>query len=288
MRLVAWGLLAIALAAGTWSDTPAKDDPIWLGGYRVLQADLHVHNLPLSGSTLSPLELIFEARRQGLDAIAMTPHNTVLAGKVGHWLSQHLGGPIVIPGEEIHGPRFHMIAAGTYRTISWRLSARDTIDEIHRQGGVAIAAHPVIDTWPSYDAEALRKLDGAEVAQPAMYSSTYATDQLREFYGKAPMAAIGSSDYHGLGPLGLCRTLVFVREATEQGILDAIRARRTVVLDRCLAFGDVGLIPLVKADPRFRGGDPPATNGVLPLISRVCAVLGLIALCGAVRLTELT
>ena len=43
---------------------------------------------------------------------------------------------------------------------------------------------------------------------------------------------MGSSDFHGLGRLGLCRTFVFARDTSAEAIIEAIRAQRTVVYGR--------------------------------------------------------
>ena len=156
-----------------------------------------------------------EARRQSLDVIAITPHNATLAGKVGQWFARRIGGPTVLVGEEIHAPGYHLIAVGIHSSISWRLNSAAAIDQVHKQGRIAIAAHPVAQSWPAFDTEAMRTLDAAEVLQPIAYSSPAASDQVRQFYERRRLTAIGSSDYHGLGPLGLCRTYVFAREQTE-------------------------------------------------------------------------
>jgi len=75
------------------------------------------------------------------------------------------GGPIVLVGEEIHSIRYHVLAIGIRDSIAWRQSASSAIDEVHRQNGVAIAAHPT-RSYSEYDAEAMRKLDAAEVVHP--------------------------------------------------------------------------------------------------------------------------
>jgi hypothetical protein len=258
-RVACWGLLAAGIAAGTLADRPALRAPLYLAGYRVLAGDFHVHPFPLSASTLAPWDLVLEARRQGLDVIAITPHNGALAGKIGRGFAAALGGPIVIPGEEIHGPRYHLIAAGIHTQIDWRLSAAEAIDDIHRQGGVAIAAHPTAWSWGAYDLATERRLDGAEVFQPIAFLPG-AREQLREFFGRAPLAAIASSDYHGMGPLGLCRTYVFARDASEGAVLEAIRSHRTVVTDGDRVFGDAALarfapqLPAPPVRPRPWGG----------------------------------
>lgn len=238
--------LPIAFLCGALSDVSHRQPPMRYRGYWVLIADLHVHTFPLSASTLAPWDVAMEAQRQGLHAIAITGHNETISGKVGRWFARRFGGPIVLAGEEVHGPQFHLIAAGIQSTISWRLTARQAIDEIHRQGGVAIAAHPT-DAVPFLKDGAIDLLDGAEILQPVAYAGEQYAAAIEDFYRRSHAAAIGSSDYHGLGPLGFCRTLVFAKEPTEQGLLEAIRAHRTVVFDRRRGvYGDPQFIPIVQ------------------------------------------
>ena len=283
-RVASGCLLAVAIAAGTWSDAPRPHPPLMLGPYRVLAADFHVHTFPFSGSTLWPWDLVLEARRQGLDAIAITGHDQVLAGQMGRWFSRLVGGPTVLAGEEIHSPGYHLIALGIESTVSWRLKAAAAVDAVHRQGGVAIAAHPIAQFWPAFDREAMRKLDGAEIVQPIVYSSGNARREFEEFFARRRFTAIGSSDYHGLGPVGLCRTYVFVREASEQGILQALREGHTVVYDGVGAvYGDPALIQLAGSESRLRGSETTRPErGLLVVFSRTCGLLGMIglSLCG--------
>lgn len=275
-------LLGLALVAGTLSDGAPERRPVFAGGYRVLAADLHVHVFPMSAGTLAPWDVAIEAGRQGLDAIAITPHNQVVWGQIGRWFSRAFGGPIVLAGEEIHGVGYHLIAAGIHLTISWRLTAAQAIDEIHRQGGVAIAAHPDVSFWPGFLAGgAIGKLDGVEVMHPIAIVSEESARQLREFYKRAHAAAIGSSDYHGTGPVGVCRTFVFVREASERGILEAIRAKRTVVLNGTRAYGDRELIKLTAGGALLaplQAPVPPSWRRFLAMFSVVSGTLGMLGL----------
>src|SRR5262249_23301228 len=149
-------------------------------------------------------------------------------------------------------PNYHLIAAGIRERVSFRLSAAAAIDEIHRQGGIAIAAHPRPEFWPAYDALAMPRLDSAEICHPMIFSMPDVQRELVEFAARGRAAAIGSSDFHGIGPMGMCRTFVFAREATEQAILDAVREHRTIVYglpDR--PFGDPALVRLVEHDSRL-------------------------------------
>jgi predicted metal-dependent phosphoesterase TrpH len=161
-------LLVLAIVAGTLADRPRPNSPLMLGGYRVLTVDFHTHSSMWSDGTLTPWGLVLEAERQGLDAIAITGHNETWDARVGQRFSRLIGGPIVLVGEEILWPTHHVIAAGISKTIGFRQSAASAIDEVHSQGGVAIAAHAFPDYWAAWDSAAMERLDGAEICRGRM------------------------------------------------------------------------------------------------------------------------
>jgi hypothetical protein len=276
LALACAGLLAAAIGAGTLADSVRSSPPLTLGGYRVLAADFHIHPLPLSAAALAPWDIVLEARRQGLDAIAITGHDDVWSAKTGRWVSRLVGGPTVLVGEEIISPEHHIIGVGLTTAVSWRLSAFDAISQIHQQGGVAIAAHPMASFWPGYPEAALRILDAAEIMQPIAYAKPRAAE-MREFFGRGRFTAIGSTDFHGLGPIGFCRTYVFAREDSDTAILEALRQGHTVVYDgEGRAWGDPTLIRLAE-DAHVRDREPQSPPGGVSLLSRTCGILGLIA-----------
>lgn len=275
-------LLVAAIAAGTVADTAPPDVPLTLGGYRVVAADFHVHSSTFSDSGVTPWGIVVEARRRGIDALSFNGHNQVWDGKSARAFSRWIGGPTVLTGQEImaaNGP--HIIAVGTHAVIDGR--GRDVAaiaDEIHRQGGIAIAAHPFPVFWPAYDDAAVQRLDGAEICHPMVYWPENAQRELEQFSARGRFAAIGSSDYHGVGRLGLCRTYVFARDASAEAILEAVRARRTVVYGRGgSAYGEPELVKLAAAHPHLRDTatiDPPP--GALDWVSRGTGLLGLLGL----------
>ena len=276
---ISTGLLLAGIAAGSFPEAKRENAPLVLGGYRVLAADFHVHVHPLSWATLTPWDAVIEARRQGLDAFAMAGQNVVWPGKIGRWFSRRIGGPTVLVSEEVHSPRYHMIAVGIDAAIGWRRTAAQAIDEVHQQGGVAIAAHPIAVYWPAWDSSAMRTLDAAEIVHPLIYDHPDQYPQLQEFYRRKRLTAIGSSDYHGTGRIGLCRTYVFARDNTEQGILDALRAGRTVVYDHDgRAYGDPDLIRLAAENASLPRPEGPPQASALSLFSRISGLLGLLGL----------
>jgi hypothetical protein len=279
------GLLGLAIVAGTAADRPVARAPLVIGGFRVLAADFHIHSSTWSDGALTPWGLVLEAERQGLDAIAITGHNQVSDSQVGRWFSRIAGGPTVLSGEEVHTVGHHVIALGIERVVDWRATVADQIDDIHRQGGVAIAAHPEREFWPGFgDAETAR-LDGAEICHPLIYGRGDLQRDLEHFAARAPLAAIGSSDFHGTGRMGMCRTYVFATDNSVGAILEALRAHRTVVYGLGgKAYGDPALVQLAESHSELR---ERATSDVPPTwldwISRVCGVMGC---CGVIVATR--
>ena len=279
-RIVA-GLFAIALLAGTISDRSQRRAPLYLGGYRVLAADFHVHPGFFAAGAVAPWDIGFLAERQGLDVMAVTPHNEIFSAKLARRFSRATGGPRILVGEEVRTVVYHLIAVGIERRVfwnSWNDPVAHVIDDIHSQGGVAIAAHPLAEFWPAFDEPAMARLDGSEVRHPAVYNNPRAAREFEQFYRRKPMTAIGSSDFHGLGYLGMCRTWVFVTQDSDSGVVEALRAGRTVVYDDSgRAWGNPDLIRLAERNGglRERGIMPDGTDA-MGRISRVCALLGLL------------
>jgi predicted metal-dependent phosphoesterase TrpH len=276
-RYAAIGLLMLAIVVGTLADRTHAHPLVVIGGYRVLAVDFHTHSSMWSDGTLTPWGLVLEAERQGLDAIAITGHNQIADGQLGRWFSRLVGGPTVLPGEEITSPSYHLIAAGIETRVSSRQPAAGAIDDVHRQGGIAIAAHPLRDFWAGYDEAAMSRLDGAEFCHPIIYARQGADRDLEQFAARVPVAAIGSSDFHGFGAMGVCRTYVFARDASAQAIVDAVRAHRTVVyLADGRARGDPDLVRLAAADGHLReAASSDSRGGPLDWVSRIAGVVGL-------------
>ena len=267
-RGVSLALLAVGLTIGSALDHVAVDGATRTHAGIVLTADLHVHAFPGDG-VLPAWELRREARRRGIDVIAITNHNQSIAARLPS------GGstgelPLVIPGQEITTPAFHLTAVGIRDVVDWRLPLADAIAAVHARGGVAIAAHPMTDSWRAGADMGARALDGAEAVHTRAQEFSRGRQELRAFYrnlrGVNPdLAAIGSSDFHAVAPLGGCRTYIFADEPSERGVLDAIRRGRTVASDGRGAFvGDAPLVDLARQAEASRSV-PPDTRPWRPI-----------------------
>lgn len=230
MRIAGLLMFSACVVAGTVLDSRARER-LAGGSQGLLVADLHVHPYPGDGS-LTVWQLQREAARRGVDVMAITSHNH----RVGLTLARLLGtdprGAIVLPGQEVTSADYHMIAAGTGELIDWRLSGADAIEAVQRQGGVAIAAHPVDVINAGWDPAARALLDGAEIMHPLRFGNPVEARELDVFFDQTRMAnpsvaSIGSTDFHMSAPLGLCRTYVLAAERTADAALAAIREGRT-------------------------------------------------------------
>lgn len=282
---VAVGLLTIGLAGGGLVDVRPARPEVHRAGYRVLETDLHVHTR-FSDGFLSPVEVVDLGARRGLDAIAVTEHNVIfpaeLARRAAAWVP---GAPIVIVGEEVTTWRYHVLALGLTRAVDARAPLAAVIDDAHAQGAVVIAAHPTKRYWKGLAAECAR-FDGYERMHPLVYRTQSVLgrwDEVPRFEselceGRPGLAAIGSSDYHVGSILGLFRTQVFVSTPTEAGIVEAVRAGRTVVTDLDGSLhGPPDLVAALTRDPIPPRDSDHAYRGLgtLDVVGRTFGFIGL-------------
>lgn len=283
-------LAALLVVAGLMLTMNADPPPVRArapkAGYAVLAVDFHVHSFPGDG-VLPPWDVAVEARRRHLDAVALTNHNSTHSWRLARWLSPitgRAGGAMLIPGEELTAVGYHLAVAGVTVPVDWRLSAAAAAEAVHASGGVAIAAHPEPRTWPAFDDPAIGALDGVEVAHPDMHRWEESRRSLLAFYDRArrvnpSIAAVGSTDFHYFPPVGLGRTYVLARPATEAGILDAVRAGRAVACDgRGESYGPENLVAMVRDDCRRDALSPPAGETPSDRVGTWLVWLGVVAL----------
>ncbi len=274
--------VVVGVAIGTLVDPVATETQVTPDGGYVLAADFHVHAFFGDGG-LPPWEIAAEARRRGLEVIALTNHNQMVAARIGAWIGGS-SAPLMLMGEEITSSNYHLVAVGITRTIGWRQSAADAIAAVHAQGGVAIAAHPVRRAWAAFDERAMTELDGLEIAQPVIHLEDRAAGELAEFDRRVKahnpqVAPIGSSDFHHRAPLGLCRTYVLADERSASAVLDAIRQGRTVAYDSDgRAYGESRLIEVVERHRRETLQSPAPAQRLGHVVSVAATLVGLLGL----------
>jgi hypothetical protein len=280
-------LCLIAVFAGIALGAVRHDDPaappLTWQGYTVLAGDFHVHGWP---DGIPPWDAVREARRRRLDVIALTSHNSMNGWRLwthAPWASA--ASLVVLPGEELTSVGYHLAIVGLTAPIDWRQTAASAAGAAHAQGAVAILAHPSGDAFRRVITDAdLRAVDGIEVAHPQKETSKDAPKDFFVVYRrsaamKPAVAAIGSSDFHYFAPIGLCRTYVFAAAPTPEGVLDAIRAGRTVACDaRGRTIGPAELASVVADRCQSDVTAPPAGDTVWADAGTIVAWCALVAL----------
>jgi predicted metal-dependent phosphoesterase TrpH len=106
------------------------------------RADLHVHTLWSDGAQRP--EAIVNAVQGRLDVLAITDHDEIRgAVRAREWaLARPELGVDVVVGEEISTLNGHLLGLFLEELVPPGLTALETIQRIHDQGGLAIAAHP--------------------------------------------------------------------------------------------------------------------------------------------------
>lgn len=290
-----WGSLAalvIGVVGGAVGDVHPARPVAMRAGYRVLEADFHAHTR-FSDGFLSPFDLVDQADRRGLDVLAVTEHNVVFPARWARAYSELVHGPTIVVGEEVTTHDYHLLALGIEHRIDARRPLRAVIATVHRDGGIVAAAHPTKRFSGPFE-EVVDDLDATEVMHPIAFqdqSTIGRWGEMRDFYESARarganLAPLGDSDYHFASPLGVVRTYVFIRdtgvhEESAASVIDAIRARRTVVFDlQGKGYGDPALVSALQEEPLpprnadygYRG------SGAVDRVTRVVGFLGLLGL----------
>jgi len=183
----------------------------------VLRLDLHVHTERSRDGFTKLKEIPSLCRSRGLDGIAITDHNR---------LCDNLPvGIIGISGIEISSSDGHVLGLGLSRPVSRGLTADETIDEIHRLGGVAIVPHPYDPFRSSVNPDSLKsRPDAIEVINASSLLHSIYWKKARRFALSNGFPSVGGSDSHIPQTVGIAHTIVENESITPNSILAAIRA----------------------------------------------------------------
>jgi predicted metal-dependent phosphoesterase TrpH len=182
-------------------------------GERLGKADMHLHTLYSDGTASVRALLDHVERHTDLDLIAITDHERIDGALRAREL--HAAGDYrfdLVVGEEITTRRGHVLALFVEARIPALRTLSETLERIHDQGGLAIAAHPMAPLTPSLGSRSLRwshgardarhHLDAIELMNPstAGRARRVARNRLNEEVLHLP--AVGNSDAHVLEGIG--------------------------------------------------------------------------------------
>lgn len=197
---------------------------------RAIRADLHNHSYYSPDSILSPVKMLQRAREQRLDVIAVTDHNTTRGGIAVRDLAAKRDPDIrVIVGEEVRTKNGEVLGLFLTEDVPRDLSASETIDRIHAQGGLAGAPHPYDPFRTSLGDHLFAvkdKIDFIEALNARMIRSGH-NDNARQFAEQHNIPMSAASDAHSPREVGRC-FVEMPNYETPQQFLESLRAGHLV------------------------------------------------------------
>ena len=195
-----------------------------------MKVDLHVHTTYSSDSVITPKDLVFYAKKRGLNAVAVTDHNYVDGALK---IAKETDFPI-IPGIEVSSLQGHIVGLDVRETVARDLTADDTVERIHDLGGVAIACHPFALFKGSIGKHVTDKFDAVEVVNASAFPFGSSTRKALDLAERMKLSKTAGTDAHYGPVIGQAYTVV---EAVPT--VDSIV--RAIVEGRCQPAG--GAIP---------------------------------------------
>lgn len=237
------------------------------------KADLHIHTRHGDGMATVAELLAYVERLGDLDVVAVTEHDTFRAGDEAREL--HARGSYsfdVIAGEEVTTLDGHLLALFIDRPVPSFRRMEETLEEVHRQGGLAVVPHPlsrltrsvtprVFDRIESVRDEAVR-FDAVEECSLSPASRFTTGSVVRLNRDKLRLPAVGASDAHFLPSIASAytefegRTSADLRHAVESGATSAVRGRSPRLSE--LGYRNIAVQQWrgISATPRSMGWGP--------------------------------
>lgn len=189
--------------------------------------DLHCHTSRSLDSPTNLRRMVRVAKKRGIDGIAVTDHNRIYKGPL------RIEGVDIIPGNEVTlKGGGHLLAYFVTEKIKSHCGLRETVEEIKRQGGYAILAHPLrndhgwIKNEGMNDDGVLEILDGLESG-----NATTPEEEMKSVSDIAERAGIiqtAGSDAHMSGQVGL--SVVATKERiTKENFIEVVKNAEIIV-----------------------------------------------------------
>jgi hypothetical protein len=199
-------------------------------------AEVHAHTRASDGM-VTPVDLVRAAAGAGLQVVCVTDHDVIPdlaeATDVGASL-----GVDVVRGQEVtcvFPPGTHLVGLFLQRQIRMHMSAEDTVDAIHDQGGLAIVAHPFMPTYfASMTQRRLdsllesRTVDGIELRHtaPVLPGTWKRLDEYYAAHRDRIGAAVGAGDSH-FGAADIGRVVTVFEGQGAAGLRASLEERTT-------------------------------------------------------------
>jgi predicted metal-dependent phosphoesterase TrpH len=200
-------------------------------GRQTVNVDPHVHTVASYDGHMHPETLLDAAERVGLDAVAVTDHDTVEGARVAKTLAADRD-VVVLVGCEVSTADGHLLAIGVEEAPEPGRPLDVTAREVRNRGGLAVVPHPFQRSRHGANGDAITAVDGIEVhnAHTVLHIRN---GQARKFASRRGYAKFGGSDAHRSQNVGLATTEVTLppgSELTAASLVEAMRTGRTAAV----------------------------------------------------------
>lgn len=200
-----------------------------------MKLDFHVHT-NFSPDGLSPPQAIVDAAiDKGLNCICITDHNET-KGAVEVMKYAFDKNILIIPGIEVSTQQGDILGIHVKKIIPRGLTAKETIKEIQKQGGLAIIAHPF--NWPTGHfrggLEEFFMADAIECFNANLFR--FSNTRAQKFSKSHNLAFTSSSDAHKAKFVGRGYLEIPGDNLTEKEILEAIKNRNGKIFGKVLTM----------------------------------------------------
>jgi predicted metal-dependent phosphoesterase TrpH len=193
-----------------------------------IKADLHVHTTYSKDSLITPKDLIYFAKKRGLDAVAVTDHNQLEGARKIAKETDFL----IIPGMEVSSRDGHIIALNVQELIPRGLSAIETVERIHKAGGVAVACHPYVYFKGCLRDNVCATFDAIEVINARAFPFKSSVKKAEQTAKNLGLSRVAGTDAHYGPQIGYAYTVIEAAEPSVEAITKAI------VEGDCQPFGE--------------------------------------------------
>ncbi len=192
-----------------------------------IKADLHVHTTYSKDSLITPKDLVYYSKKRGLTAVAVTDHNQLEGARKIAKETDFL----IIPGMEVSSSDGHIVALNVQELILKGLSAVDTVERIHKAGGVAVACHPYVYFKGCLRDNVCATFDAIEVINARAFPFKSSVKKAEQTAKNLGLSRVAGTDAHYGPQIGYAYTVIEVAEPSVEAITKAI------VKGDCQPFG---------------------------------------------------
>ncbi len=192
-----------------------------------MKVEIHCHSHYSKGrkipweAFLSPEDIFRIAKEKGYGAVAITDHAVNTSWKEAKRAARKHG-MIFIPGIEVASKEGHVLALGLSDFVPSGLGLDETLDLIHSQGAIAVAAHP-FDLKNEGAKKNLSGFDAVEVFN-SLCHDRFSNMLAEHWAGERRKPGVAGSDSHTAAMIGMSAN--HVKADTLDSVLKEIRKGR--------------------------------------------------------------